>query len=269
MAQTSRRPLLVSRGRRLPPPRPGVRHVRLPLLGILIADDPLRRRVDGFFHVPMIILALLILPLLVVDYLFLYDHPEREYSLLWWICCIASSIIWLAFLVEFVLKVTIAESRFEYARRNWIDIVIIMLPFLRPFRAARLARTSRLFRLRGVGMKFARHGLTVLLGLQVTERMLGRFGVKLGPSGKDPRDMTRYQLMDEVKTMRKAVDAWESWYAAHQQYLAETGGEPMPPPPVESAREQSAEGEEQTTAEKRDGPSVPRPRDAAHAADGA
>ena len=268
MAHVPRQTLWSPRGTRLPPPPPGVRHVRVPLLGILIADDSLRKRVDDFFHVPMIVLALLILPLLVVDFVFLHNHPERDYSLLWWVCCIAGSIIWLAFLVEFVIKVTIAESRFEYARRNWIDIVIILLPFLRPFRAARLARTSRIFRLRGVGMKFARHGLTVLLGLQVTERMLGRFGVKIGDSRRDPREMTRYQLMDEIKTLRAAVDRWQLWYAAHQDYLAETGGDPLPPPPAEPAQTIEPQPHEPVSADLPAPSTQARPSGPAHAADG-
>ena len=90
-----------------------------------------------------------------------------------WAIEIGFGIIWLAFVVEFVIKITIAECRLEYIRRNWLDLVIIAVPLLRPLRAFRatqgLARTTRVFKMRGVGMKCARYIFTVILGLKLTD----------------------------------------------------------------------------------------------------
>lgn len=225
MSQAEHKPILLPRDTTLPPPRPGVRHVRVPMWRIVIADDEVRRRVDDVFHWPMIILALAILPLFLIEFI------QQPTGWLQWAVDIGFAVIWLAFLVEFAIKICIAESRFEYCRRNWIDIVIILLPVLRVFRIARLARTSRVFRLRGVGMKFGRHVFTLVLGMETTERMLDRFGVHLAAQREDPRRMTRYELMDEVKKRRREVDAWEAWYEAHQEHTAVCGGEPLPEPP--------------------------------------
>jgi len=207
----------------------------MPLLGIIISDDELRMKIDWLFHWPMIVVALLVLPLLGVDFLYLAGHEERRFTTIWWICVIGSFLVWLAFLVEFVVKITIAESRLEYTKRNWLDVVIILLPIVGWLRVSRLARTTRVFRLRGVGMKFARHVLTVLLGLQITERVLERFGVNLKKGRHDPAAMTRYQLMDEVKRRRRQVDAWEAWYEAHQKHIEKHGGEALPAGPPDAA----------------------------------
>lgn len=219
-----KRGVIQPHGATLPPPRPGVRHVPVPMLGVVIAGDPLRRRVDRFFHWPMIVLALLILPLLLLDHLYLRANVlERDSWMnqpwVFWAVRIGLGVIWLAFLIEFIVKITIAESRVEYAKRNWLDIVIIVIPVLRPVRAA--AATSRVFTLRGVGMKCARYVFTVIIGLEASERLLHRIGIRSRSDRPDPADMTRHQLMQEVRHLRGLTDAWESWHEAHQVYLRE------------------------------------------------
>ncbi len=209
---------------KLPPPRPGVRHVKLKRLGILVADDELRRRVDRLFHRPMIILALLVLPVLAIELLYLNPEQFKSHDLAAWICRIVLALIWLAFLTEFVLKIMIAECRIEYIRRNWLDVIIILLPALRPLRVAAVARTSRVFTLRGVGVKFFRYAISAAIGLEATERILKKVGIKPRPSGqKPPEQMTRYQLMDEIKRLRKCRDQWEQWHTAEQEYLSQMG----------------------------------------------
>lgn len=208
-------------GSNLPPPRPGVRHVKFKRLGILVADDELRRRVDRLFHRPMIILALLVLPVLAIEHLYLNPDQYQSHDLAAWICRGALALIWFAFLTEFVLKIMIAECRIEYVRRNWLDVIIILLPVLRPLRVAAVARTSRVFTLRGVGVKFLRYAVSAAIGLEATERILKKIGVKpRSPGQKQPEQMTRYQLMDEIKLLRKRTDQWEQWHAAEQEYLA-------------------------------------------------
>ncbi len=91
----------------LPPPRPGVRYVNVPVIGIVIADDPLRAQVRRRFHWPMIVLALLTLPALAIEF---FVQPA-VFSLLWWANWTAIWSIWTAFVIEFVVKIAIAESR--------------------------------------------------------------------------------------------------------------------------------------------------------------
>lgn len=205
----------------LAPPRPGVRHVKMPFYGVIVSDDRLRARVDRYFHKPMLILALLVLPLLAVE-LWVPD-ADIKFSALWWSCGTAFVIIWGAFLIEFVIKISIAESRVEYVKSNWLDLIIIILPVLRPLRAATLAKTSRAFTLRGVGTKAARYVFSLVLGMEATERLLMKLGLKSRKARLDPRQMTRLQLMKELKKLRKLEEAWEDWYEAHQEHLNEHG----------------------------------------------
>ena len=128
-------------------------------------------------------------------------------------------------------------------------------PFL-----ARLARTTRVFRLRGVGMKLARHALTIVLGFSATERLLERVGLKLGAQRRDPMRMTRYQLIDELKRLRKRVDAWEGWYDAQKEYLDARDGRPLPDGPGAAEAEASP---------RADAASVPADSEASPAADAA
>jgi voltage-gated potassium channel len=223
MAQHSQQPAIVPPGADLPPPRPGVRHVRVSFLGVIVADDGLRRRVDRFFHWPMIVLALAVLPLLLVEFLFLQERDDRVGSTLWWVCLIATIVIWLAFVVEYLVKIAIAENRLEYARRNWLDAIIIVMPILRPLRVAAIARTTQVFTMRGVGMKCARYIFTLLVGLEATDRMARRMGLKVDRTRLAPDEMTRQQLHEEIRRLRRLVDQWESWHACEVEHLRQRG----------------------------------------------
>ncbi len=214
--------VIVPHGKVLPPPAPGVRHVSVPLVGVVISDDDLRQRVEQVFHWPMIVLALAILPLLAIE---VFRQPTGALNVA---IEIGFGVIWIAFVVEFVWKITIAESRVEYVRRNWFDVVIILLPLLRPLRAFRatqgLARSTRVFRLRGVGMKCARYVFTIVIGLKATDRLLHRIGLKSDDERKDAEKMTRQGLIREVKRLRHRNDGWEQWYEAHERYVEQHRG---------------------------------------------
>ncbi|NNF44006.1 MAG: hypothetical protein HKO59_10060 [Phycisphaerales bacterium] len=226
---------IVPYGTRLPPPTPGMRYVPVRPLGIIVSDDHLRRRVNRFFHWPMIILALAILPLLVIE---LLKKPEGWMDIA---IKIGFAVIWFAFVVEFIIKILIAESRFEYAKRNWIDLVIILVPVLRPLRAAAVVRTTRVFKLRGVGLKGARYLFTIVIGLEATERLLDRWGISIKRQRKLPTEMTRHELIRELKQLRRLTDDWQAWHERHDEHVMTHGGACFvePPPTLDEA-----EGEE-------------------------
>ena len=211
--------MIIASGEVVPPPLPGVRHLRLPRVGIIVANDDLRAHVDRVFHWPMIVLALLVLPLLAIELYYLDRFPESERNWIGILCWIGFTVIWLAFFLEFVIKVAIAECRIEYCRRNWLDIVIIVVPALRPLRLTALVRTSRVFRLRGVGMKAFRYALAFIVGLEVADPWLKRIGLKKSKTRKEPEKMTRFELMDEIKRLRRRNDQWEDWHKAECESL--------------------------------------------------
>jgi voltage-gated potassium channel len=201
-------------------------------LGVIIADDDLRRRVDRAFHWPMIVLAVLCVPLIAIDIAIIDQRPDVRGTWLWWVTIVGLGVTWLAFVVEFAVKIAIAECRMEYVRRNWIDLVIIALPALRPLRVAAIGRTARVFSLRGAAMRCARFVFTILVGLDATERMIRRLGVARRDRRADPRTMTRRELIEEVRRLRHETRRWREWVEAHDRFLAERGVELHAPPPA-------------------------------------
>ncbi len=182
------------------PPPTGCRRVLLPFYGfVLDADDDHRARVDRFFHVPMLVLSLLVLPILVAQYYFSgrLNHPWIPIALE-----AAFLLISVAFLMEFAVKVTVARSRVQYVLANWLDVVIIALPFLRPFRATRVLRLAYGFR--GVSGKLIRTAPAVAMSMGVVRRWCSRF-VPPQPLEQAPPEYAQWSkasLIAEIKRLQ-------------------------------------------------------------------
>ena len=141
----------------------------LPVLGWQTPRRKLFKLLETAFSKPMLFFALLILPLLLIEY-GLHDLVEQQTWLRITIH-VCTGLIWCAFAIEFIVLVSASERRLSYVKRNWVDLAIILLPiflFLRSLRALRLARVarfakvqqltkmSRIYRVRGVAMKALR-----------------------------------------------------------------------------------------------------------------
>jgi hypothetical protein len=177
----------------------GVRTLDLPLFGRIVADDELRRRVERRFQWPMVTLSFVFVGLLAIELLL---DPQGWQA---WAVDAGFGIVWLAFVLELVVKTTLAESRFEYLRTNWLDLLIIALPMLRSVRAARaLVTMSRSLRLRGAATKLVRVLLPSVIGLKATESLLRQIKV-VRRDEKKPADKTRSELEAEVRRLRKLV----------------------------------------------------------------
>jgi voltage-gated potassium channel len=149
--------------------------VWLPRLGWTNATDTLGDRVESLFAVPMIFVAILILPVIGIEYA--YESAIRAnpaYSLG---VNLATSLIWLAFTVEFVVVMSLHQKKLRYCKEHWLDLAIILLPliaFLRAVRLARLARlhhlsnTARIYRIRGMLIKLQR----AVMMLSIVKRIL-------------------------------------------------------------------------------------------------
>lgn len=148
----------------------------LPGAGWRVVDKRLRRDLERFFGVPMILLAFLTLPLLVVEYA--WKEQLRASALLTWLLDVGTSFIWLAFAVELIVMVSVSEKRVRYLARHWVDVVIVLLPLvdvlpalraLRALRLQQLTRIGRAYRLRALVMKLWR----AMLVLEVMQRLTG------------------------------------------------------------------------------------------------
>lgn len=51
--------------------------------------------------------------------------------------------VWCAFLVDLTVRLVLAEDRRRYAARHWYDVVLVLVPMLRPLRLLRLVALAR------------------------------------------------------------------------------------------------------------------------------
>lgn len=143
----------------------------LPGLGWRNPNKRLRRRLERQFSMPMIAIALLIMPVLIIE--FFMKTQVAEYAWLRMALHISTGMIWFAFATEFILMLSVADKKLDYCKAHWLDIAIILLPLVSFLRSIRVLRASqalrlpqvtkiaRVYRLRGTAVKALR-GLIVL-----------------------------------------------------------------------------------------------------------
>lgn len=88
--------------------------------------------------VPLLLLALAFLVAYAWPVLDPRMDPDAETFLL-----VVSWTVWVAFAIDFAVRVLLAENRWTYAVRHWYDVALIVLPMLRPLRMLRLLALAR------------------------------------------------------------------------------------------------------------------------------
>jgi len=123
------------------------------------------------FSKPMLIIALLILPILAIE--FVFKSAIQQYFWLRLLLHAATGFIWFAFTLEFIVMISATDKKLAYIKKNWIDLVIILIPlvsFLRSLRVLRLAKLAkiqkiaklgRVYRVRSLGTKALRALMTI------------------------------------------------------------------------------------------------------------
>ncbi len=130
----------------------------IPFWGWSKCNDVLLEELKRKFSMPMIGIALLIIPILFIDLNKTVGEqvaarvPEISLYLE-----AVQAFIWIAFTFEFILMFSVTRDKLDYCKTNWIDLFIILLPlvsFLRTFRAiqgiARVNQVARAYRFKGV-----------------------------------------------------------------------------------------------------------------------
>jgi voltage-gated potassium channel len=97
--------------------------------------------VDRATDLPMLILSLVLVPIIVVP--LLVTLPP-SWDIAWQT---TSWVIWAAFALELTVKTYLAPRRLHYLRDHWFDVLIVVIPFLRPLRAFQAVRALRLLQL--------------------------------------------------------------------------------------------------------------------------
>ena len=159
------------------PPPPAMRALRRERFHLL-------RRIEDRLEWPMIVLGLVWLILLIVEFVRGLS-PLLE---------TAGTVIWILFILDFLLKFTLATRRWRYVKRNWLTVIALAVPALRVLRigrafallrAARAARGLRLVRVvtsvnRGMsslGATMSRRGFGYVVALTLIVTFAGAAGM--------------------------------------------------------------------------------------------
>lgn len=188
-----------------------------PVLGWQIPNRFLQRQLERLTSVPMVCIALLILPVLGLQ--FLFGDNISSYPLLRIILHIGTGVIWLAFATEFILMVSVADNKVRYCKKHWLDLVIILLPLISFLRTLQLLRASkmaklgkvqyltkmvRVYRLRGVSMR----ALRAILVLEVVHRLL-----RISPQNRIENMESQYkEKLLELELLRHEIDELKAKY---------------------------------------------------------
>lgn len=187
------------------------RFMWLPIIGWTAVDRDLRLRVEKALSIPMIAIALMVLPLTALDY-FSADKIAPGSSMALFIQ-IGTGLIWLAFAAEFLVMISVVDRKLQYCKEHWIDVAVICLPLIAFLRAARLTRllrlqqlskTARMYRLRGVLMRTYR----AVLVLDVVERLFrGSPETRLGHLREQlvEKEQEVLQIRGEIEELEAAL----------------------------------------------------------------
>ncbi|WPP52991.1 hypothetical protein [Catalinimonas niigatensis] len=164
------------------------------------------------FVLPMIAIALLIIPVLVIEWKFLGEVKEEMPNLkIDLILDAVQTFIWCAFTFEFILMISISERKLHYVKKNWIDLLIILLPFVSFLRTLRISQIARLkyatrsFKLRGVVTK-ARQGLIFVDFLQRIFRLRPETELKRLYRLLRENQRDREELKNKLKEVAELVE---------------------------------------------------------------
>ena len=120
---------------------------------------------EQWLETPLILLGLIWLILLVIE-------------LRWGVSAFletVSTLIWVVFIVDFVIRLVISPAKLQYLKSNWLTVVALILPafrVLRIVRIARLLRTARAAR----GLRLLRIVTSVNRGMKALSASFGRRG---------------------------------------------------------------------------------------------
>lgn len=186
----------------------------LPGFGWRRVTRMLSRDVQRAFGVPMLCIGLLILPVLLGELIYakrMHEHPGIAAGL-----DVATRLIWFAFALEFIVMMAVTPRKLEYAIRHWVDLVIILLPFVAFLRslqvlragqllkAQRMSQLARTYRLRGVAVKLLQAFLLLRVLEGVSERAAKRRIVNLREQIKR-RETEIEDMTADLRILRKEL----------------------------------------------------------------
>lgn len=125
------------------------------------------RRTDA----PLLALALLFLVVLLLPLLLDLERWQRG------ALTVVSVSLWVVFTIDYAARLYLALERWRFVRTHPLDLLVIVLPFLRPLRALRLLRLLRAASLLGSANKRAKRSLHARVSAYVGASVVVMLGI--------------------------------------------------------------------------------------------
>lgn len=94
--------------------------------------EELLHHIERLTELPLLVLAFVMIPLLIGPLLWeLSSSEEATFLTLDWF-------IWAIFAVDLAIKLIVAPHRLAYLKRHWLEVLVVVVPFLRPLRLLRI-----------------------------------------------------------------------------------------------------------------------------------
>ncbi len=118
---------------------------------------------EDWLERPMIVLSVIWVLLVLVELIWGESHMLEIFG----------TAIWIVFIAEFVLRLTLAPDKLAFVRSNWLTALALIVPAFRMFRVVHLLRLTRASR----GIRLVRVVGTANRGVNALRSSLGRRGV--------------------------------------------------------------------------------------------
>ena len=143
-------------------------------------DGESYRGVERLLEGPMLIASLLFIPVILGSFADLSDRSQDQLFL-------TGALLWIFFAIEFLWLLYLAPSRREMVRTHKLDLLILLIPVLRPFQILRLAPAASAVRrtLRSVTEVVGRPGIPQYFMATVTAIFVGAWFALIFERGQD------------------------------------------------------------------------------------
>jgi voltage-gated potassium channel len=154
------------------------------------SEDRLKQ-IERATEVPLLVLALVMVPLLLGPVVFnLRADVEDVFLAMDWL-------IWAGFAADFGVKLAVAPRRLGYVRTHPLEAGMVLFPFLRPLRLARLIRFARIATALGLNVAIlqrmaAERGTRLVVGAVLCCLVVGAGGVLLAERGEPDANITNF-----------------------------------------------------------------------------
>lgn len=127
--------------------------------------ETLLDHLEDWLEVPMVVLGFLWLVLTIVEFVGNLSPFLEKVNLF----------IWIIFIIDFIIKFSLAPIKTRYLKKNWLTMIALAVPALRVFRISRALSSIRFLRAPS-GLRLFRIVSTFNRGMGALGRSLGRRG---------------------------------------------------------------------------------------------